>query len=370
MRPFHRMHARVVVAASVLSLAACPKKKEAVEDIVKPSDTSSAASSAASSSASSTASEVASSPTSIPSITPLSFLDAKPVLDALGNCTVGGSSSSLGVGGFGNLGGYGGIGSPGTGSSSSSGGGEGIGLGSIGTIGHGSGTGSGGPGMGFGSSGPPPVIAGTILDVSGALAAPAVGKIFCDGMNAFHACFSAASPTAATLRANATYDITLGGGGELSKYAITVASGDSTLDACLLVAIQSLPYPKSSGETHFGYALIYARRPKTLKMISPEPDVKGKLPSVIVKRIVRANFPRLRACYEAYLAKSPGATGALSVKFEIDATGAVTSASPGSGTLTDPALLACTVAVFKALSFPEPESGTVDVTFPIKFAFD
>jgi hypothetical protein len=364
MRSFDREVARAVVAASLLSLAACPNKKDASQDIVKPADSSSVAAVASGSN------DVAS-PTPSASIAPTEP-STKPVLDALGNCTLGGSSSSMGLGGFGGLGAYGGLGSPGSVGSSSSGGGEGIGLGSVGGIGHGSGTGSagGGTGIGFGSGGAPPVIAGTIFDAAGALAAPIQGKVVCDGLDAIRTCFEAASPTSPTFRARATVAVAVNAGGETSKVDVKTPTGDATLDACLLAAMQKLTFPSAAATSTFGYGFAYTRKPKPLKMISPEPDVKGKLPVEVVRRIVRQNFPRLRACYQAFLAKSPGATGSLSVKFEIDATGAVTSATPGSGTLTDPALLACTVGVFKALSFPEPESGKVEVTFPIEYAFD
>ena len=346
------MHAllRGLVVVALSSLAACPKKKETTEEIVKPVDSVSSSSAVASTSASANAS---------PSGAAIAASAQKPVLDALGNCTVGGwSGNGFGSGGVG-FGGFGG----------DAGSGEGIGLGSIGTIGHGSGTGSGlgygGPGIG----GRPPLLAGTIFDVSGAIDAPAVGKTFCDGIDGFRACFVAASG-APNLRARETWDITLGAGGELAKYEVKLASGDSSLDACLLVALQSLRFPTASAETHFGYTLSYARRPKSVKMKETGIDVKGKLPPEVVRRIVRANFPRLRACYESLLTRSPAATGTVSVNFEIDATGAVTSAAPGTGTLTEPTFVACVVGVVRSISFPEPESGKVEVTYPLEVSLD
>lgn len=104
-----------------------------------------------------------------------------------------------------------------------------------------------------------------------------------------------------------------------------------------------------------------------LKVIDQGGDTVGKLPPETIKRVIRANFPRFRACYESGLKKDPGLRGSVKVRFIIDTTGAVESASLGGGTMPDANVQSCVLGVYKTLSFPEPESGKVMVNYPIDF---
>jgi hypothetical protein len=106
---------------------------------------------------------------------------------------------------------------------------------------------------------------------------------------------------------------------------------------------------------------------KVVKMIETGTDIVGKLPPEVVKRIMRANFPRLRVCYEAGLKKNPELSGIVSTSFEIDSTGAVQNAKSGKSTLSDEGVVTCVRTVLASLSFPEPEGGKVKVTYPIDF---
>jgi hypothetical protein len=112
------------------------------------------------------------------------------------------------------------------------------------------------------------------------------------------------------------------------------------------------------------------RKPKTVKMIEAGTDIQGRLPPDVIKRIVRANYPRFRACYESGLKRDPGLKGTVSVMFIIDTSGAVESASGAGGTMTDGTVSSCVVGVYRTLSFPEPEGGKVRVTYPIDFQND
>ena len=112
------------------------------------------------------------------------------------------------------------------------------------------------------------------------------------------------------------------------------------------------------------------RKTKVVKMIETGTDIQGRLPPEVVKRIIRANFPRFRACYEQGLKKDPGLKGTVSVRFIIDTTGAVESASGAGGSMTDGQVSGCVLSVYRTLSFPEPEGGKVMVTYPIDFQND
>jgi hypothetical protein len=93
----------------------------------------------------------------------------------------------------------------------------------------------------------------------------------------------------------------------------------------------------------------------------------GHLLPETVRRIVRANHPRLQACYESGLKRDPSLRGSVKVRFVIDTTGAVETASADSGTMTDEGVRACTRSVFESMSFPEPTSGKVLVTYPVDY---
>jgi hypothetical protein len=103
------------------------------------------------------------------------------------------------------------------------------------------------------------------------------------------------------------------------------------------------------------------------KMYDPGVETTGKLPPEAIKRVIRANFPRFRACYETGLKKDPGLKGTVSVRFIIDTTGAVESASLSGGSMSDSGVSSCVLGVYKTVSFPEPESGKVMVNYPIDF---
>jgi hypothetical protein len=90
----------------------------------------------------------------------------------------------------------------------------------------------------------------------------------------------------------------------------------------------------------------------------------GGLPKEVVRRIVRANFPAIRSCYDAALRKDPGLKATVSTRFVIDQTGAVENAT-SSG---EPMMNTCVQRVFGAMSFPAPENGKALVSYPIDFS--
>ena len=98
------------------------------------------------------------------------------------------------------------------------------------------------------------------------------------------------------------------------------------------------------------------------KVTEVSASVTGRLPPEVVRRIVRLNTPRLRHCYDTARKSDPTLAGTVQVKFAIGPSGDVTSASVGGGTLTNPSAVSCIATVFKGLSFPQPESGSVLVS--------
>jgi hypothetical protein len=94
----------------------------------------------------------------------------------------------------------------------------------------------------------------------------------------------------------------------------------------------------------------------------------GRLPPEAIQRIVRQNFGRFRACYEAGLVRNPALSGTVTTRFVIDRAGAVASAVDGGSSLPDPAVAGCVVRAFSGVSFPQPEGGIVTVSYPISFS--
>jgi hypothetical protein len=96
-------------------------------------------------------------------------------------------------------------------------------------------------------------------------------------------------------------------------------------------------------------------------------QVNGRLPPEVIQRIVRQNFGRFRLCYENGMRTNPNLQGRVAVKFVIDRTGSVSTASDGGSDLPDQAVVSCVVRGFGNLSFPQPEGGIVTVVYPIIF---
>ncbi len=97
------------------------------------------------------------------------------------------------------------------------------------------------------------------------------------------------------------------------------------------------------------------------------PTTNGRLPAEVIQRIVRLNDGRYRLCYEKALRGDPGLQGRVTVRFMIDRHGAVAFAADGGSDIPDEGVRECVIKSFTSLSFPEPDSGTVTVVYPIVF---
>lgn len=91
----------------------------------------------------------------------------------------------------------------------------------------------------------------------------------------------------------------------------------------------------------------------------------GSLPPEAIQRVVRMNFGRFRACYDAGLRTNPSLTGRVVTKFVIARDGSVSIAQDGGSDLPSQEVVSCIVRNFQGLSFPTPEGGQVTVTYPL-----
>lgn len=96
-------------------------------------------------------------------------------------------------------------------------------------------------------------------------------------------------------------------------------------------------------------------------------SVSGSLPPEVIQRIVRQNFGRFRLCYENGLRSNPSLRGRVSARFVIGADGNVSSVVNGGSDLPDAGVVACVVRSFYNLTFPQPSSGIITVTYPVLF---
>ena len=97
-------------------------------------------------------------------------------------------------------------------------------------------------------------------------------------------------------------------------------------------------------------------------------QTSARIPPAAIAQVVHANVDQFRACYDHGRAKNPTLAGRVSTRFVIDANGGVSQAvSDPSTTLPDAAVVACVVATFRSLKFPQPKGGDVTVTYPFDF---
>ncbi|MCX5741945.1 MAG: AgmX/PglI C-terminal domain-containing protein, partial [Proteobacteria bacterium] len=145
----------------------------------------------------------------------------------------------------------------------------------------------------------------------------------------------------------------------------------------------SHPYPSPHGTIGTGYGTLghgvggpdgygpgggFRRRPPLVPtvIIGASTSV-GDLDAAIIKRYIRRNLAKLQYCYEKRLLAEPTLEGSLTAKFVIGEDGKVVTSS---ATGFDPEVGACVAQVFKDTEFPKPKTGSVTVTYPLKFSRD
>ncbi len=143
---------------------------------------------------------------------------------------------------------------------------------------------------------------------------------------------------------------------------------DTTLAECVETAVRGAAFdPAAHGETPIFVVARAVGEGRTVMMVEQGTDIQGGLPPEVIKRILRANFPRLRACYEALLKTNPFAEVDATIRFIIEESGKVTKPEVA---VADPAFRTCLTTTVASLEFPEPEKGKVLVTYPLRFVTD
>lgn len=94
---------------------------------------------------------------------------------------------------------------------------------------------------------------------------------------------------------------------------------------------------------------------------------KGGLSPEQIRRVVMSHIGAVRACYETEAQRNPGLKGGVTVVWQIDPSGSVTTASVGGSTLNNPRVEGCVVRQVQRWKFPASESPTTVAGFPFKF---
>ncbi|CAN5272336.1 hypothetical protein BH09MYX1_BH09MYX1_19140 [soil metagenome] len=94
---------------------------------------------------------------------------------------------------------------------------------------------------------------------------------------------------------------------------------------------------------------------------------RGGLTPEQIRRVVMAHTGALRACYDSELARNPNLKGGVTMTWNIEPGGAVTSASIASSTIGNPRVEGCIQRQVKAWKFPTSESPTNVSSYPFKF---
>ena len=92
----------------------------------------------------------------------------------------------------------------------------------------------------------------------------------------------------------------------------------------------------------------------------------GKEQKNIIRRYLRQKLPVIQHCYERTLIAQPGIRGTITMDFSIDASGAVTRATPTIQGKLPQEVADCVATVVKSITFPKPD-GPVSVTYPFDF---
>ena len=100
-----------------------------------------------------------------------------------------------------------------------------------------------------------------------------------------------------------------------------------------------------------------------------DPKVKGELDAGAVKRVLRASLGRFKHCYSLELQKNGAAGGELRMKFVVNSSGAVATASPLKRTVSS-AMASCITNGYRALKFPSPAKGLAMVEVPMTFSVE
>lgn len=157
--------------------------------------------------------------------------------------------------------------------------------------------------------------------------------------------------------------------GDVMPVAITGGSiHESRLRVCVVDALEITKIEPGEHVARFRLEIVSPALPAAPP--SNGAEASERLPPETIRQLIRAHFPRFRACYMQGLQLDPKLTGDVMVEFVIELTGRVSDSRivEADSTLQDPAVRECVRKGYEKIWFPEPVGGEVKVTYPINFA--
>jgi hypothetical protein len=94
---------------------------------------------------------------------------------------------------------------------------------------------------------------------------------------------------------------------------------------------------------------------------------EGHLSRGEIQRVINAHIYQVQGCYERQLLKDPSLAGKVSFQWVISPSGAVSGVRVGQSSLRSGEVTSCIQAAIQGWMFPQPEGGSVTVTYPFSF---
>lgn len=110
----------------------------------------------------------------------------------------------------------------------------------------------------------------------------------------------------------------------------------------------------------------YSVKPQPIKSILQAKT--GNIPKELVEKFINQHKFQLQICYEQSLRRNDNATGTMEWKWTISSRGRVSGIELASSSLKDKKLELCIKAKMKNWQFPNPENGSVEISYPFVFS--
>ncbi len=105
-------------------------------------------------------------------------------------------------------------------------------------------------------------------------------------------------------------------------------------------------------------------REATLSLESSAARVSGYLSEAQILAVVKRNQAAIKYCFDLEFQKQPNLKGRVAINWRIDLQGRVSTVRVAQSTLNNERVEGCMTRQIKRWQFPQPDGGSVDVTFP------
>jgi hypothetical protein len=103
-------------------------------------------------------------------------------------------------------------------------------------------------------------------------------------------------------------------------------------------------------------------------IVGNAPAPTGGLTAEQIRRVVMAHTGAIRACYESEVQRNPNLKGGVTMQWNIEPGGTVTTASVAGTTINNARVEGCVVRQVKTWKFPAASTPTQVGAYPFKFA--